>query len=131
LKDAGHGLDGAAEFASGADEDRQDELGGAQLGFADQAAEGGGLAQSPGPVSGELSDKVHGDMLIQNRKLKIKNRGEQRARWASGFQTAERKSAQDPRRQYAIALRFTRSSAISAYSQKTKPLDLFMGECNL
>jgi hypothetical protein len=71
LKDAGHGGDGAAEFASAADEERQDELRGVQLGFADEAAQGGAGAQAPGPVSGKLADKFHGDKVMQNEKFKM------------------------------------------------------------
>src|ERR1700759_5228814 len=72
VKDAGHGFDGAADFPPAADEEREDELGGAQLGLADEAAQGGGLAQSSRAVGGELADKVHGERVIQNLKFKIK-----------------------------------------------------------
>src|SRR6185312_11471673 len=44
LEHAGHGGNGTAQFASAADEERQDELRGVQPGFTDEAAQGGGGA---------------------------------------------------------------------------------------
>jgi hypothetical protein len=70
LEHARHGLDGAANFAAAADEERQDEARGVELGFAHEPAQGGGGAQSSRPVRGELSDKFHGGE--GNGKLKIK-----------------------------------------------------------
>lgn len=63
LKDAGHGVDGAAEFAAGAGEEGQHELGGIELGFGDEATQDGGLAQSTGSDDG-VSGQIHGAMVV-------------------------------------------------------------------
>jgi hypothetical protein len=71
LADAGHGGDGAAEFLSGADEERQDELGRAQVRLGDEAAEGGRLAEAARAVVRKLAEglKVHALILVSKDEL--------------------------------------------------------------
>ncbi len=54
--DSGHGTDGAADFAAGAGEEGEDELVGVERVFADEAAEGWGMAEAAGSGGGELGE---------------------------------------------------------------------------
>jgi len=71
LENAGHGVDGAADFAAGADEQGQDELRGTEAGFADHAAQGGRLAQAAEAGGGKLCGvtRVHADTVNSKAKL--------------------------------------------------------------
>ena len=71
LEHAGHGGDGLADFFAAADKERQDELLHAQAGLADEAAEGGILAETARAADRELAErlKVHGLILVSKREV--------------------------------------------------------------
>lgn len=61
--DTGHGADGAADFAAGSGEEGEDELVRVEGVFADEAAEGWGMAEAAWACGGELGEggcKIHG-----------------------------------------------------------------------
>lgn len=71
LEHAGHGGNGLADFFAGADEEGQDELLHTQARLADEAAEGGILAETARATIRELAErlKVHGLILVSKREV--------------------------------------------------------------
>lgn len=62
MKDSRHGIHGAAELASWTNEKGQHQVIGAEVGFANQLAQGRGRPQTPWPILGKLSNRnrIHG-----------------------------------------------------------------------